>query len=231
MKIRTKSIFCALLSASLLLTAVACTGNAAVGNSANEISSNQTSESSIALKDDKENMEKTEKMSGTMGQITSIEGNSITLNVMGSGRGGKNGSKGGMTPPDGEIPSGGETPTALPEGETPPESGQPANTDPPNGGRGGKSGSNGDMTLPDGSMPAEGEQQILTITVTDSTVFTNKETGETIALSDLAVGDILQVELAEDKTSALSITFMGNAESFQGKEKPTESVSEVGSAI
>lgn len=150
----------------------------------------------------------------TMGEITAIDGTTVTLALRG-GRGGMGGEMGerpempeGMEKPDGEAPEGmekpdgdmpemkeGQEPSARPEGELPEG-----------------------MEKPDGDMPENmemPEEQTITI---DLSAF------DTVNVEELAVGDMLSVELDADgnvlSVAAVALSQMPEMGEKGPKEKP-----------
>lgn len=136
------------------------------------------------------------------GKITSIEGSTITLALMNE-----------MNAPDGDIPQkpGGEG--NAPNGEKPPEA--PPDTSNgqapqmPSGALDGEapqiSSDLQDNQPPDMQNTLTGEEKV--ITVTDSTTYTIN--GETGALSDLSVGNIISVSLKDDTAESITIQMGG----------------------
>lgn len=149
------------------------------------------------------------------GRLVSINGNTLTVELLDmqdmgnearpdmSDISGEGGPGGGQPPEDGSMPEGME-PGNM-DGSMPGDAG---------GGPGGMDGS-----MPEGGMPEgegsqrpddgnfEGGGETTEIMVDDTTVITNSD-GETLALEDLAEGDMLQMVLGEDGTIAVTITVM-----------------------
>ncbi|MBN2026105.1 MAG: hypothetical protein JW854_05035 [Actinobacteria bacterium] len=147
-----------------------------------------------------------QKSTTLLGQVTAIEGNTITLAL---GTQNEAGEQGAFQPGAGEDgTSAGEDGTTRPEppdGMQPPSGEEGEMPEPPEG-----MGEEGSMppggAMGPGGLTLTGEES--TITVSDSTVITIEEMGETTggSLSDIDVGDILSVTL--DGGTATTVTVM-----------------------
>lgn len=194
MKKHTKLIFCALLCATLTMTAAGCSGSS---------DSSSTSTSSVQSADTAGDMTNSVvDGSPVVGRISAITDTSITIEVMGGGQ------KAGGAPDDmKDLPSG-EMPTDLPSGnQSPEENVSPPDGDPPSDGSmpaEGQQPPDGDMSGGPGNGDGQNASATLTISLDTDTVFTNAD-GTTITTADLAVGDMVTIDLGVDGVTATSV--------------------------
>lgn len=156
----------AALAAGVMITGCASQANAA----------STTSATTAASTEEKQKPEKDDNQ--VRGQITAIDGDTITMTTMvGGGRGGEK--------PDGEKPTG-EAPT----GERPEK----------------PSDESGSGEKPTGD--AAGETKTITLTSSTSVVSRDKDTETAITSDDLSVGDMISVEMDGDTVVKVSLQKM-----------------------
>ena len=155
------------------------------------------------------------QQNGTLGQVTQIDGNAITiaLGTMG-GPGGQNGQAAQGNPPTG---SNGQAAQGNPPTDS---NGQAAQGNPPTGSNGqaaqGNPPTDSNGQAPQGNAPDGGQGpsltltgESLTFTVNDATVITlrggHDAQDTTGALSDIAVGSILTIVLSDNVATSISV--------------------------
>ncbi len=139
-----------------------------------------------------------------LGQVTEISGTSITLALGTENKPGDNGTAPSEAP-SGEPPA---APSEAPSGDPPAAPSDDGTQTPPSDGGGKQRG---------GGLTLTGETQ--TITVTDSTVITTDNRGQSssAALSNITVGSILRVTVSDGSVTAIVIMPSGEAQQPQQK--------------
>lgn len=203
-----------------IMTALCAAGCSSGGRSSSE--ETVSAETEVPDTGAESDEEKTDE--SITGRVTAVNGKEITLALMEMPEKGEGGPGGeGQQPPErpegetmeegeepperpeGETMAEGEEPPERPEGETMAEGEQPPSM--PEGGKGG---------VP-GGRNATGEEK--TITVSEETVFTQGEMGEseTASLEDIEEGNLLRVVMDGDTAVSVTIMKMGQGGHGNGK--------------
>lgn len=166
----------------------------ACGNGSDAANSANTDNSQVENTSQPETDNQSEEETTTMGRVTAMADNSITIMAMNFGNG-KHGDRPNGTPPDGDNKGGRPSGTMAPDGEKP-DGTMPADGEKPSGTM------TPDGEKPDGTMPADmpkdgrGQGEEKTVIISDSTSIVKQNedgTTETIDISEITEGTMIEI--------------------------------------
>lgn len=213
------------IAAAVMLAALTACGSSGSASSAPD-SQNGSTNSSISSQTERAPKSGQQDDSALRGQVTAIDGSSITLTVGGMGGPGGGRGSGGGPGKDGQVPEFGDA-SSLPE-DIPTPSSPPEGTPPSDGtfGSAPESAPGGGMGR-DGNREDQGSQEEKTIVVSDDTAVTSD--GAEASLSDIQVGSMISVTMDGDTVVGIEImTASGFSDGNQGPGpgQPKEGASE-----